>query len=502
MINTQPMTTLPPQDEELVRGSLAGDRAAFAQIVARYQSLLCSLAFSATGSLARSEDLAQETFVAAWKQLPALREPGKLRAWLCGIARHVISNAQRRAGREPSHLAESLELSGEIAAAEPSPPEQAVRREEEALLWQALANIPETYREPLVLFYREHRSTENVARELDLTEEAVRQRLSRGRALLQDQVVALVEGALERSRPGRAFTGSVLSVLPALGTGTVATGAGAVAAQGSAGSKLTSWAAPLGALLTAQVLWFLSSVAFVAGLGAFAGWQMGDPAASAEERRWTRWLWRFLAVGLVAVGLPSPWFENLGRSHPHLIGILQAWFILFYLVVGVALSRWAWENHRRLRSGRPAGGGEPAASDPLFRRWVLAATLGFGGMLVLGFSASNWSTTVRSTEVWDIVEAHPGAEIRVDETTGGARWIRVDAVGQSGAVRVRGPLDEDTFRRLQQSGRPYHVRREGRDYDVLGWPGRRLGLVTILTFSAGMVLLWRTRRSRQSVSAG
>ncbi len=72
-------------DEQLWRQCCAGDREAFGQIVERYQSLVCSLAYSACGNLSRSEDLAQETFVTAWQRLGELREPSKLRAWLCGI---------------------------------------------------------------------------------------------------------------------------------------------------------------------------------------------------------------------------------------------------------------------------------------------------------------------------------------------------------------------------------------------------------------------------------
>ena len=75
-------------DKDLVAKALAGDRDAFSHIVSRYQSLICSLAYSATGSLGQSEDLAQETFITAWKRLRHLREPGKLRAWLCGVARN------------------------------------------------------------------------------------------------------------------------------------------------------------------------------------------------------------------------------------------------------------------------------------------------------------------------------------------------------------------------------------------------------------------------------
>ncbi|HZQ47312.1 MAG TPA: sigma factor, partial [Verrucomicrobiae bacterium] len=76
-------------DAELVARSLAGDRDAFGRIVARYQNLICSLAYSAMGSLGQSEDLSQETFITAWTNLSHLAEPAKLRSWLCGIARNL-----------------------------------------------------------------------------------------------------------------------------------------------------------------------------------------------------------------------------------------------------------------------------------------------------------------------------------------------------------------------------------------------------------------------------
>jgi hypothetical protein len=118
MITANPISTAPRGDAELVWERLANDREAFGQIVACYQSLVCSLAYSATGNLSRSGDLAQETFVTAWQQLSGLREPARLRAWLCGIARNLISNAQRRAGREPVQLAEPLALAHAAAARE------------------------------------------------------------------------------------------------------------------------------------------------------------------------------------------------------------------------------------------------------------------------------------------------------------------------------------------------------------------------------------------------
>ena len=59
-------------DAQWVELCLNGDRDAFGRIVERYQSRVCALAYSACGDLARSEDFAQETFTAAWRQLFAL----------------------------------------------------------------------------------------------------------------------------------------------------------------------------------------------------------------------------------------------------------------------------------------------------------------------------------------------------------------------------------------------------------------------------------------------
>ena len=233
-------------DAGLVAATLAGDRRAYGVIVERYQRLLCSLAFSATGGVAQSEDLAQETFVDAWRQLADLREPEKLRPWLCGILRFKVSRLRRADGREPVRGADPLDQAEAVPSNDVAVPDQAVRQEEQALMWSALERVPEIYREPLVLYYREHRSVEHVAVALDLTEDAVKQRLARGRKVLQEQVLAFVEGALARSTPGKLFTIATLAALPAWVAPTPAqaavVGAGGFAAHGGTLAKVTAFA--------------------------------------------------------------------------------------------------------------------------------------------------------------------------------------------------------------------------------------------------------------------
>src|SRR5262245_13650063 len=126
MMTSNMIPVAPANDPDLVAESLSGNRDAFGQIVSRYQSLVCSLAYSATGNLSQSEDIAQDTFIAAWKTLRNLREPEKLRAWLCGIARNLINNSLRRQGREPSHRAGSLDEIAEAPSADPLPADRTI----------------------------------------------------------------------------------------------------------------------------------------------------------------------------------------------------------------------------------------------------------------------------------------------------------------------------------------------------------------------------------------
>ena len=271
MMTTQTMPATANSDVQLVEWSLTGDRDAFRKIVERYQSLVCSITYNATGSLTLSEDIAQETFVAAWKQLPELREPSLLRAWLCGIARFLVGKQLRRQDHEPIHAAEAVDAIHELSSPDPSPAAQAVTREEEAILWRALERIPESYREPLILFYREHQSVERVAAELELSEDAVKQRLSRGRKLLHEEVIAFVEGTLSRTAPGQAFSGAVLAALP-LTMGSVATATAGATAKSSAATKLGF----LGA-------WLAPFVGILAGMTAH--WLVIRAAPTEEERR-------------------------------------------------------------------------------------------------------------------------------------------------------------------------------------------------------------------------
>jgi RNA polymerase sigma factor (sigma-70 family) len=196
-------------DAELLEASRRGERDAFAALIERYQGVVSAVSYSRTGDRALSEDVAQDTFIAAWRQLGQLREPSRLRSWLCGIARNLARKARRRSARE-APLDHPLVFEGA------NPFDAAAAAESERVVRDALMRVPDTYRDVLVLYYRDQRSVRDVAVALGITEAAALQRLARGRQYLADGVTDLVERSLRAARASRKLAAVVLAALPAI----------------------------------------------------------------------------------------------------------------------------------------------------------------------------------------------------------------------------------------------------------------------------------------------
>ena len=330
-------------DRQLIALHLDGDRDAFRQIVERYQGMVCALGLSACSDVARSEDIAQEVFIAAWKQLPDLREPEKLRSWIGGIARNMINSAFCRQQRSPTERSEPL--SPETPAAGESPRDQAVSADETALMWSMLAGIPETYREPMVLFYREQQSVPAVAATLEISEDLVRQRLVRGRAMLTERMAKLVEESLGRSAPTPAYAGAVMLMLPfGVAPAVIVAEAGAVGGKAAAGGTATTAAGTAGAigLGAAKGGMFVKVVSLLALLPALLGGfedfmrfrGRHEAVADHRERRRVAWAYFLMQAGFGAAILGFFVVPNLvfGKNTP----------VAAYVLLGLGIIAALW----------------------------------------------------------------------------------------------------------------------------------------------------------------
>ncbi len=184
----------------------ADELADFGRLVETHYQAVVAVAYATTRDVALAQDIAQDTFVAAWASREKLRDAAKLRPWLCSIARNKSRNALRDRRRE---VAEEHD----VADPKPSVVDGAVEREATAELHAALAEVPMTYREPLVLFYWEQKSIAQVASALAITEEAAQKRISRDRSYLRDGLEGPLEGESRGRRTAAAAAAAVLAIL-------------------------------------------------------------------------------------------------------------------------------------------------------------------------------------------------------------------------------------------------------------------------------------------------
>ncbi|MBN1360227.1 MAG: sigma-70 family RNA polymerase sigma factor [Sedimentisphaerales bacterium] len=279
-------------ETELLQASLTGDKEAFGLVVQRYEALVCALTYSATGDIGKSEELAQETFIRAWKGLRQLDSLGKFRVWLCAIARNLSHSFVRSSRRDVG----GLDRGAPLSAAVPGPDEIASEKERREVVWNAVRRIDPKYREPLILFYRRQRSVSEVAADLDLSEDAVRQRLHRGRQLIRAELSSLVEETLTRSGPSKAFAVAVVAGLPALIAPPASAAVAGATVKGAPAAK-TLVATGLSGAILGPILGLLG--------GVFGCWCSIKNTDSPRERRFVLKMVALVWVSLLLlVGVP------------------------------------------------------------------------------------------------------------------------------------------------------------------------------------------------------
>lgn len=161
-------------DALLVAGVRAGDERAFDMLVARYQAPLFRYLRGLVGDHQQAEDLLQETFLRAYRSIGSLHDPSLLRSWLYRIAHNQAISALRR-----RRLIGWLPLT---FGALPSAPAPDARALEAARVAEALGRVPVQQRAPLLLHLVAGFSYAEIGRLLQISEDSVRMRISRGRA--------------------------------------------------------------------------------------------------------------------------------------------------------------------------------------------------------------------------------------------------------------------------------------------------------------------------------
>ncbi len=188
----QPVTVWPAaesrEEDSLVNAARDGDRAAFGRLYDRYARMVHGILLARVPPR-EVDDLVQEVFLSALRQLHALHDASCFGAWLGTIARNRANDYFRKAIPVEKVTEPVSENQAE------SPATKHAAEQEAAVILAVVRALPETYREPLILRLVEGMTGPEIAARTGLTHGSVRVNLYRGMQMLREKLAETARGS-------------------------------------------------------------------------------------------------------------------------------------------------------------------------------------------------------------------------------------------------------------------------------------------------------------------
>jgi RNA polymerase sigma-70 factor (ECF subfamily) len=299
------MTSSAQQDESAVAAVRGGDAECYRELVERHERRVYAVAWSRLGDAALAEEVTQEAFIRAYRRLWLLGDGAKFSGWVATIARRVAINLGLRHRRELNKrerwaLESANDSAGENPAAEPD------SLHTPGTLRQTLAELPDSHRECLVLFYLEGKSGAEAAAALGISEAALRVRLHRARAAMRERLEQKLEGSLANLRPTKTLVSAIMPAVLASSSAKAATAGGIGVGILGTLAKFTPFKWLF--IFLAWLPLFLPAIMILPGLF-FYSWQRRDEQRNFRDPTGFRASLhrqinsRFLVVSLLVIGI-------------------------------------------------------------------------------------------------------------------------------------------------------------------------------------------------------
>ncbi|MGI8966569.1 MAG: RNA polymerase sigma factor [Limisphaerales bacterium] len=167
----------------------------FEQLVNSYYELLYRFALTLARNEADACDLTQDTFYTFASKGHQLRDKSKIKSWLFTSLHRKFLGARRHETRFPHFEVSSVEQN--LPTISPT----MIDKMDGATVWEALMQLEENYRAPLVLLYLEEHSYREIADTLEIPIGTVMSRISRGKALLRESLTSKASGVARKIVP-------------------------------------------------------------------------------------------------------------------------------------------------------------------------------------------------------------------------------------------------------------------------------------------------------------
>lgn len=174
-------------DYELIEECLNGDKNAFSELVSRYKRLIYSVAYKFSRDNDEVNDLAQEAFLKIYKSLSKYDSQYKFSTWSVKVATNICLDHVRRKKLKSISLDELENVVGRNN----SPEEYYLRKEKSQVLQNAIDELPEIYRVPIVLYHQKGMSYKEIAETLGKPMSIIKNRIFRARHALKEMLIGV-----------------------------------------------------------------------------------------------------------------------------------------------------------------------------------------------------------------------------------------------------------------------------------------------------------------------
>ncbi len=184
------------EDKDIIEQVLGGDNDAFGLLVEKYQTKVYNLALRMSGNEDDAFDLAQESFVRAWRNLGGFQFESSFSTWLFRLTSNICLDflrARKRRAAVSLTMTDDEDEETQLAVPDPgkTPEEAVIAAEDRALLTRAINELPADQRQILTLRAIDDLSYAEIAEILQLQEGTVKSRLSRARAALRNKLLQI-----------------------------------------------------------------------------------------------------------------------------------------------------------------------------------------------------------------------------------------------------------------------------------------------------------------------
>lgn len=191
--------TGPNADQQLVERVQAGDKSAFDVLVRKYQHKLIKMISRYVNDPSEAQDVAQETFIKAYRALPNFRGDSSFYTWIYRIGANTAKNHLVAQGRRPPgtdvDAQDAEQYAVDSSLRETDTPEGLLQRDEiERTVFDAIDSLPEDLRTAITLRELDGLSYEEIAHAMDCPVGTVRSRIFRAREAIDNRLRPLLEG--------------------------------------------------------------------------------------------------------------------------------------------------------------------------------------------------------------------------------------------------------------------------------------------------------------------